>query len=153
MNNKLIIVTDLGLLRAYREVQHPQDHGTHLELIEEVHLEAAHEKLSEQVTDQAGRFPRGRGADTTSGDLSAGERLHMEGEFSRRLIHRLAGKINTLLVNGEVDRCSLAASAPIHKQLLNTLDPKARQEINQVLACNLARTDPRELSGHFAKAT
>jgi hypothetical protein len=70
MNTKLIIVADLGLLRAYREVQGPTDRQPHLELIEELKLERAHEKLSDQVTDQAGRFPRGGGAGNIPGDLS-----------------------------------------------------------------------------------
>ena len=43
-------------------------------------------------------------------------------------------------------------SAPIHKQLLDALDPSAGRKIGQVLASNLARTDPQELPGHFAKA-
>lgn len=148
---KLIIVADLGLLRAYREVERPQDREPHLELIEELTPEAAHEKLSDQVTDQAGRFPRGSGADITTGDLSAGERLNLDAEQSRRLISRLAETIDTLLADEAVTDCWLAASAPIHKQLLEALNPKARKKISQVLPSNLAKTDPGELREHFAK--
>jgi len=149
---KLIIVADLGLLRAYREVQGRHDHQPHLELIDEMAPEAAHEKLSEQVTDQAGRFPRGGGPGNIAGDLSAGESLNLETEQSRRLLARLAGRINHLLGESAVTDCYLAASAPIHKQLLEALDPNAREKVRQVLASNLARTDPQELTGHFAKA-
>ena len=149
---KLIIVTDLGLLRAYREVKGPQDHGPRLELIKELKPEAAYERLSDQVTDQAGRFPRGSGADFTTGDLSAGERLNLDAEQTRRLLNRLAETIDALLADEAVTGCSLAASAPIHKQLLDALNPQARGKIGQVLASNLARTDPQELLGHFAKA-
>jgi hypothetical protein len=151
MNEKLFIVADLGLLRAYREVQGPHDREPRMELIEEVVPESAHKRLSEQVTDQAGRFPRGSGADIVTGDLSAGERLNLETEQNRRLIERLAEVINTLLANHDVAQCSLAASAPIHNQLLDALDPKLREKISQVLASNLARTEPRELVRHFTK--
>ena len=151
MNTKLIIVTDLGLLRAYREVQDPQDYEPRLELVEELSQEAAHEKLSQQVTDQAGRFPRGAGAGNVAGDLSAGERLSLEAEESRRLLKRMAKKINALLSDAAVTSCALAASAPIHKQLLAILDRKARGKISQVVASDLAQIQATELPKHFAK--
>lgn len=153
MKTNLIIAVDLGLLRAYREVQGRQDREPHLKLVQEVKPKAAHEKLSEQVTDQAGRFPRGSGANMTAGDLSAGEHLAQEGEQIRRILAQLAKTINALIGDDGVTGCSLAVSAPIHKQLLEALDPKARAKIGQILASNLARTDPQELRGHFAKAS
>lgn len=152
MNKTLLIVADLGLLRAYRETQNVADRTPHLELIEELKLERAHQKLSDQVTDQAGRFPRGAGAGNISGDLSAGESLNSEFEQSRRLIGQLAGRINALLAKDNVTRCSLAVSGAIHKQLLEALDPKARAKIVQSLASNLTKTDPQALAGHFARA-
>jgi len=153
MNTKLIIVADLGLLRAYRQTQTTTDRQPHLKLIAELKPVAAHEKLSDQVTDQAGCFPRGSGAAGIPGDLSAAEQLHQETEQTQRLIQQLAEKINALLADGEVTHCALAASAPIHKQLLNALEPKVREKIHQVLASNLAKTNPNELLGHFEKAT
>lgn len=152
MNNDLIIVTNLGLLRAYREVKGQMDRASRLELIEEFKPEAAHEKLSEQLTDQSGRFPKGGGAGHVSGDLSAGERLNLESEQDRRVIVGLAQKINGLLADGEVARCRFAASAPVHKQLLDALEPEARAKISQVLASDLAKTAPSELLEHFKRA-
>lgn len=153
MIQKLIIVADLGLLRAYRQTQSATDRQPHLKLIAELRPAEAHEKPSDQVTDQAGRFPRGGGADGISGDLSSGEQLNQEAEHDHRLIQKLAEKINTLLADAEVTHCLFAASAPIHKQLLEALEPKARDKIRQVLASNLAKTDPKELPGHFEKAS
>jgi hypothetical protein len=152
MNKDLLIVADLGLLRAYRECQNLADRQPHLELVEEWKPESAHQKLSDQVTDQAGRFPRGGGSANTPGDLSAGESLNTEAEQDRRHIGQLAGRIDALLADNAVTRCSLAASGPIHKQLLEALDPKARAKVVQTLASNLTKTDPQELLGHFAKA-
>jgi hypothetical protein len=153
MKKKLIIVADLGLLRAYRQTQSATDRQPHLKLIAELKPAAAHEKLSEQVSDQAGRFPRGSGAAGISGDLSSGEQLHQEAEQNHRLIQQLADKINALLADVEVTDCLFAASAPIHKQLLAALKLNARNKIHQVLASNLAKSDPTELLGHFKKAT
>jgi hypothetical protein len=151
MKKTLIIVTDLGLLRAYRETQNKADRQPHLELIAELKLEKAHQKLSDQLSDQAGRFARGSGTANPSGDLSAGESLNSEAEQSRRLISQMAGKIDSLLMEDDVVGCSLAVSAAIHKQLLEALDPKARAKIDRVLASNLVSTDPTELIAHFEK--
>lgn len=152
MNKTLLIVADLGLLRVYHETQNVADRQPHLELIEELKLESAHQKLSDQVSDQAGRFPRGSGSGNIAGDLSAGERLPLAAEKNRRLISQLAGRINALLTDPAVTRCSLAASGAIHNQLVAAIDPQVRDKISQVLAANLTKTDPQALAGHFAKA-
>jgi len=149
---KLIIVADLGLLRAYRQVQGPMDRQPHLQLLEELKPAGAHEKLSDQVTDKAGRFPRGGGAGNVPGDLSAGENLHAQAEHNRVLLRQLADAINALLAPTAVTRCAIAVSAPIHKQLLEALDPKLRAKIGQVLPSNLAKTEPGDLLAHFARA-
>lgn len=149
MNKTLLIVADLGLLRAYRKTQNSADRQPHLELIEEWKPESAHQKLSDQVTDQAGRFPQGGGAANISGNLSAGENLNSEAEQERRHISQLAGRINALLADGDVTRCSIAISAANHKQVLNAIEPKARAKIGKVLASNLTKTEPTELLAHF----
>lgn len=151
MNKTLLFVADLGLLRAYRVTQNNADRQPHLELIEELKPESAHQKLSDQVSDHAGRFPRGGGAANISGDLSAGESLNAEAEQNRRLISQLAGKINALLRDDDVTRCSIAISGAIHNQLLDAIDPKARAKIDQVVASNLTKTDPTELHAHFER--
>jgi len=153
MKTKLIIVADLGLLRAYRKTQTATDRQPHLELIAELKPAEAHEKRSDQVTDQAGRFPRGSGCGGIPGDLSAGEQLQQETEQTHRLIQQLAEKIDALLADDEVTDCVLAASAPIHKQLVDALKPKARNKIRQILASNLAKTNPNDLLAHFENAT
>lgn len=74
------------------------------------------------------------------------------GVQSRQLIELLAGRINALLEDGGLGSCFLAASAPIHKQLFEALSPKARAKSSQLLASNLAKTDPGELPGHYERA-
>ena len=153
MKKKLIIVADLGMLRAYRVKSGASGRHAQLELVDEMDSKAAHEKRSDQVSDQAGRFPRGGGALRVSGNLSAGEQLNQEDEQDHRLIVRLANRINALLADDQVVSCACAASAPIHKQLFEALEPNARVKIGQVLASNLVKTAPNELLGHFEKAT
>jgi hypothetical protein len=145
----LVIVTDLGLLRAYRVAQSCMDRQPHLELIEELRPEAAHQKISDQMSDQAGRFAKGGGPGSVPGDLSAGEQHDCKLEQRRRLIRLLADKMNTLLSDESVGRCSLAASAPIHLQLLDALSGPSRAKIATLLALDLTKTDSAELLKHF----
>ncbi len=80
--------------------------------------------MSQQLTDQAGRFPKGRGATIIPGDLSAGERLNLVTEQDRRLTRLLAVRINALLADenrGQLLFCDRSA----YSQLLATLAPQA----------------------------
>jgi len=45
------------------------------------------------------------------------------------------------------------ASAPIHQQLFDALQPTTGNKLNQILATHLAEPDPTELPEHFVKAT
>lgn len=143
------ITADLGLLRAYRLVQDTADRQPHLELVEELKPEAAHQKVADQVTDASGRFPKGGGAGHVAGDLSAGEQHNADLEQTRRLITLLATKINSLLTVDTVESCCLAVSAPIHLRLLDELTTPVRAKISQSLALDLAKLHPTELLKHL----
>ena len=151
MKKTLIIVTDLGLLRAYLETPSHTGRPPSLKLLEEWMPEDGHQAPSEQVSSREGRFPQGSGALNISGNLSAGESLGSEGERDRRAIGELAGRINDLLADPEVAHCLLAVSAPIHKQVLDALAPAARAKLSKVIASNLAKIDPGKLHGHFER--
>ncbi|MCC5846703.1 MAG: host attachment protein [Verrucomicrobia bacterium] len=132
MKKTILIVTDLGLLRAYLETHPDNGRPPSLKLIDEWKPERSRMKRSEQVSDQAGRFPQGDGTGNISGNLSAGESLNTETEQERRSIGELAGRINTLLADPAVAHCLLAVSAPIHKQILAALEADARAKITKV---------------------
>lgn len=147
----LVIVAALGLLRAYRKIQGQSDRQPHLELVDELRPEAAHQKVSDLQSDQAGRFAKGSGAGRVSGDLSSGEQHDLELEQHRRLIKLLAGKINDLLGVVSVATCSVAASAPILRRLLDQLAAPVRAKIATTLALDLTKSDPGELLAHFGR--
>jgi hypothetical protein len=54
VKNKLLIVADLGLLKAYK-LDYTPNHTPRLEHLEEVVLEEAHSRVIDKVTDMAGR--------------------------------------------------------------------------------------------------
>ena len=147
----LVIVTDLGLLRAYRVIQGRTDHHPHLELVDELRPHVAHQKISDQLSDQAGRFAKGSGASIVPGDLSSGEPHDLDLEQPRRLIKLLAGKIHDLLADVSVATCSVAASAPILRRLLDQLTAPVRAKIAATLALNLTKSDPGELLAHLRR--
>jgi hypothetical protein len=144
---QLIIATDLGLLRVYRVTRGGPGRGPHLALLEEYRPAEAHQKLSEQVTDQAGRFPGG--IRPGGAVLSAGERHDLQQEQGRRLLREMARRIDAHLDDSEVERACLAVSAPIRHQLLAALQPRLREKLNQVLPLDLTHADPKELLAHF----
>jgi len=146
MKTKLMIAADLGLLRAYRLVDGRSRPRAHLELIDELRPELAHQKAADVLTDQPGRFPSGLGR----GNLSMGEQHDSGLERRRRLIKVLAAKIDALLADKDVDGCFFAASAPIHLQLLDQLAKPARAKITETLARDLTKVAPAELLEHFA---
>jgi len=142
LNKHLVIASDLGLLRAYRVVRGAARRLPHLELVEELAPQSAHLKLSARVSDKAGRFPQGRGANPAAGNLSAGEPNKSELEQTRRLVRLFAARINTLLRDDVVEDCWLAASPPIRHRLLNQLKAPARAKIRKTFALDLARAHP-----------
>ena len=149
MTTKLVVTADLGLLRAYRWVQGRTDRTPHLELMDELRPLSAHQKASEQMSDEPGRFSKGRGPGDVPGDLSAGEQHDLELEQRRRLIKLLAATINTWLADQNIGARFLAASAPIHGQLLEQLDASARSKVATTLALDLTKSNPADLLNRF----
>jgi hypothetical protein len=149
MKDRLVIVADLGRLRVFKQVQGATDSKPHLEMLDEFTPASARVKLSEQLTDMAGRFPKGQGLAQGSGEMSAGERHTMETELQRRLMKLLADKINSRLELPEVENCYLAASGEISNDLLAQLTPKARSKVQKSIPRNLSKIDPNDLLQHF----
>jgi len=108
MKNTLVVVTDLGCLKAFRLENHHPDKPPRLEPIEEFNNAEAHGKLGEKVTDLSGRFPRTSSAAHSAGAMSDGERHNIELESRKRLVRQLAQQFNAL---ARGDTCAAAAEA------------------------------------------
>jgi hypothetical protein len=137
----MVVVTDLGSLKAYR-VTYTRVRGTpRLELVESFEPASAHEKLTDRLSDQAGRYrvPGGRMA------MSYGENHKIQLELRKRLVKQLARQLNTLLREDGLDACYLAASKEINHQLLNELEPPLRRKITKNVPADLTKLDKSEL--------
>lgn len=149
MKKTLLVVADLGGFKAYRLDNGQFNRTPRLELLEEFSNPEAHSRLVDKVTDLSGRFRRGTGNSVLTGAMSDGERHNIEAELRKRLVRRLAQRLNVLIRNPEVERCCLAASREINRQLLDELDAQVRIKIEKNLPADLTKTDKSDLLGHF----
>lgn len=144
MKRKLVVVTDLGSLKAYKV--DPNDFGRtpRLEPLRNIELADAHEKLADKLSDQAGRFANGGAS-----GASYGERHNIEIEHRKRLVKQLAEHVNALVRPEDIDACYFAASKEINHQILEELDPRARAKIELNVPADLTKLDKGELLDRF----
>ena len=147
MKNKLLIVTDLGLLKAYKVELTPK-HTPRLEPLEEVVLEEARHRVIEMVTDVAGRHiaPTQKSWGTP---IAAAHTLKLE--TRRRLIRQIAGHIERLIQGNANDGCWLAAHKEINHQILEELPQTIRARIKKNLQRDLTKAEQKDLLDQFLK--
>jgi hypothetical protein len=146
MKSKLIIITNLGSLKAYRLETTPK--GTpRLELLEEATIEDAHHRLVEKVTDLSGRraSPTAKKWGTP---LSDDHNLQLENK--RRLIREITGHIRRLVNAHRELSCCLAAPKEINHLILDALPAPTRARIEANLARDLVKATRKELLKIFA---
>jgi hypothetical protein len=144
MKNTLVVVIDLACCKVFRLDNHTNP-TPRLELVDQFNNAEAHGKLGDDLTDLGGRFPRGTGG----GAMSDGERHNIELEKRKRLVKALARRLNTLARDAEVERCFLAASREINRQLIEELDPQVRAKILKNIPADLTKLQQTEILKHF----
>jgi hypothetical protein len=148
MKNTLVVVADLGRLKAFRLENSDETRSPRLELLEEFRNLAANGKLVDKVTDLSGRFTRG-GARSAENAMSDGERHNMELEMRKRLVRQMAEHFNSLARGRDVERCFMAASREINNQLLDELEPRVRAKIEKIVPSDLTKVERAELMSYF----
>ena len=142
MKSKLVVVTDLAVLKAYHLHRPDPDSSLHLDLLESMELTGAHEKMTDQVSDLAGRFGKGGGP---GAGASFGERHNIELEHRKRLVRQLTDKLSKLLRADTVTACVFAASKEINHQILDDLEPRLRAKIERDIPADLTKLSKSEL--------
>lgn len=145
MKNTLVVVADLGGLKAFKLENHEVNHTRRLELLEQFENREAHGRLVDKVTDFSGRFPRGTGRAA----MSDGERHNIELEMRKRFVRQLAQRLNALVRSADIEQCFLAASREINHQLIEELEPQVRAKIAKNLPADLTKLGRAELLGRF----
>ena len=146
MNNKLVVVTDLGSFKAYKLETNSQYSTPRLELVEEFNLVDAHGKIIDHLTDLAGRYHApvlGKWA------TPWGERHNIELERKRRLVKQVVHALADLLHRNGADSCYLAAGKEINHQIMAELPRDARAKIEKIVACDLTKANKTEILRHF----
>lgn len=142
--NSLLIVADLGRMKAYRvtrdELQ-PDTSPAFLDLADE-DLANLHSRVSDRVTDKAGRFAYG------SGSIAVGERHNEEKEAEENQLRAIAGRINRVAA-AEQGKIYLAAPQTMLRNLVESLEPAVRDRIRRDLALDLVKAPKLELLRRF----
>jgi hypothetical protein len=148
MTPKLLIVTDLGLLKAYKVLTTPKG-SLHLDPIETVVLDEARQRVLDKVTDLAGR----RGSPTrNAGGAPLADAHNLQLETRRRLVKKIAGLIETFVQKNAECGLWLAARREINASILSALLKNVRHRIEANLPLDLVHADGQELIANFAPA-
>ena len=124
MKSKLLIVADLGRVKAYK-VDYTLYNTPRLEQLEEIALEEAHNRL----LDEAGRH--GSPTQKNWGAPLADDH-NLQLEFKRRLIRQISDHIQRLVERSGCDICWLAAQREINQKILEELPPAVCKRIKKI---------------------
>src|SRR5215468_2921209 len=146
--SSLVIVTDRGSLKAYRVNETPT-RGPSLQLVQAFNITDAHGRLSDKLSDLAGRFPVTEGAGAHRGPASIAERTHFVTEMDRRIQKELADQIAKIVSQNGKDGWSFAAPADIHTAIVDLLPAAIRQRIVEHVKSDLVKVEAARLTSHF----
>jgi Protein required for attachment to host cells len=146
MNNKLVVITDLGSFKAYKLHADGLHSTPRLELIEQFNLDEAHRKFTDGLSDLAGRY---HSPSLGKWATPWGERHNIELERKRRLIKQVAHALADLLRRDGSDGCYLAAGKEINHQILAELPRSLHPRIEKIVPCDLTKADKSEILKHF----
>jgi Protein required for attachment to host cells len=150
MRNKLVVVVDLGCLKAYNVDYDEFSTNPHLELISDLSTPEADGRLLDKLTDQAGRRRGGGGERGTT--TSDAEMKNVRLEFQRRAINELAQNVNKIVKMNNGERSVyFAAIKEINNQIMNRLDPTVKGRIEKNLPEDLTKINGTKLLSHFDK--
>jgi hypothetical protein len=145
--SSLVIVTDRGGLKAYKVNETPT-RGPSLQLVQAFNITDAHGKLSDKLTDLAGRFPVTEGAGAHRGASSSAERK-LETETDRRIYKELADQITKIVGPNGKDGWSFAAPSEIHPAIVDLLPAPVRNRIVEHVKSDLLKVEVAKLPSHF----
>ena len=145
--NSMIIVADLGRMKAYRLTRDELQPNTSpaFEDLADVDLENQHSHISDRVTDKAGRFNYG------AGSIAVGERHSEEDQAETRQLQAIAESIDQVAGSDQTD-IYLAAPQPMIRQLLDAINPRVRKRIRKDLPLNLVKAPKLDLMKRFELA-
>lgn len=144
--NKIIITVDLGHFKAYRVTSDPLGRPI-IELIESYDSIEGHGKLSEKLSDIAGRFVGGGG----KGEVAKGygEPHHLKSEIIKKIGKMIAMDINALIKKEDCKSWYLAAGEKVNGDIISKLEPEVRSRMEKNIPVDLTKVRKSEILDHF----
>jgi protein required for attachment to host cells len=143
----LVITADRGTLKAY-QVNETPTRGPSLKLIQAFDITDAHGKLTDKLTDLAGRFPVTESAGAHRGAASISE-SKLETETDRRINKELAEQIAKIVNGSGKEGWAFAAPSEIHGAIVDLLPDRVRNRIVEHVKSDLVKVEPAKLPNHF----
>lgn len=144
--DKVIIAVDLGHFKAYKVTK--QEHESpKIQLIESYDSIEAHGKLSDKLSDTAGRFGVGGGKNGAA--KGYGEPHNIELEMEKKAVKLISNDINAIIRKEGSPKWYLAASKMINSQILDNLDAGVKAKLDKNIMSNLTNTDKSDIMKHF----
>lgn len=147
---QLFVVLDRSHLRIYHEAAARKNGTPSWEVLEAFDLPSGRERFTSNEADQAGRFPGSHGL---SPGGSIDERLPIQEEQQRRIVHELAEAIESFLREHPTAKWDLACEAELQHAILPLLPTDIRGRVRHQLPKILVNQPLAELRDHFARAT
>lgn len=144
LENTLVIVADLGELKAFNIKQHEGIVGDKikisysLELINNENFIEGRKQVSEIMSDNSGRF----GHDTL-------EEHDLKIEIENRTILEIAQDIESIVKSIQPKQLFLAFPKEHNRELTDKLGDQAKAILKKNIALNLVKTDKQKLLSHF----
>lgn len=147
MSTTVIIVADAGALKAYRISEKSLIHKRKAELVKSIQYEEAHRKLSEVVSDQAGRF-RGAGKIFNAAGAT-GEEHNLLLDMQKKIIKHLATDIESVIKLYAADAYHLALSVKLYRPVLDALRKDIRAKLKRTVNADLTKETLGKLRERF----
>ncbi|MBS1902149.1 MAG: host attachment protein [Bacteroidetes bacterium] len=144
---EVIITANFGALKAYRIEEKSLVHRRGCELIRKTEYERAHKKLSEIVTDRAGRF-RGSGV-ATNKNRSFGEEHHLADDLKQKAVKQIAHDIDGVIKHTPANGYYLAVPKAISKDILDRLSAATRSKITKRVDVDIVKEPVQAIRDRF----
>ncbi len=145
LENTLVIVADLGELKAYSIEEHEgvvngeMKISHSLKLLNDENFIEGRKKLGEVVSDKAGKIGQG-----------SPENHNLQSERENRTIKEIAADIDAIVNAIKPEQLFLSFPKEHNQELLNTLSESSKAVLTKNITSDLVKTDKNKILSHFA---
>ena len=144
--DRLIIAVDLGHFRAYK-LSTDSPGSPKINLVESYDSIEGHGRLSEKVSDEAGRFGVGGGKNGAA--KGYGEPHNIELEAEKKTAKLIARDITTIIGREGIKKWWFAAANKLNALVVDHLDVAVKSNLDKNINANLTKICKSEILKHF----